>query len=180
MQEVLDGFETRKGAILHKAFTGELTAKWREEHGVSLDSWEEVRLEEVCEKIVCGKTPKEYISKTGDIPYLKVYNIVDNKIDFEKESQFIPVNVHEGQLKSSILKPNDVVMNIVGPPLRKVAIIPDCFSEWNMNQAIVRFRVNEGLYYKFLYYALINDKFGDGFANQIEQIDYNIKNEANQ
>ena len=33
-QTVLDSFETRKAAILHKAFTGELTAKWRAEHGV--------------------------------------------------------------------------------------------------------------------------------------------------
>lgn len=28
-QEVIDGFENRKAAILHKAFNGELTAKWR-------------------------------------------------------------------------------------------------------------------------------------------------------
>ena len=40
-QNVVDGFETRKAAILHKAFTGELTAKWRKENGVSDDSWEE-------------------------------------------------------------------------------------------------------------------------------------------
>ena len=33
-QETVDGFETRKAAILHKAFSGELTAKWREENGV--------------------------------------------------------------------------------------------------------------------------------------------------
>ena len=31
-QAVVDSFETCKAAILHKAFTGELTAKWREEH----------------------------------------------------------------------------------------------------------------------------------------------------
>ena len=31
-QSVLDSFETRKAAILHKAFTGELTAKWREQN----------------------------------------------------------------------------------------------------------------------------------------------------
>ena len=34
-QEVVDGFETRKAAILHKAFSGELTAKWREENKIS-------------------------------------------------------------------------------------------------------------------------------------------------
>lgn len=31
-QAVVDGFELRKSAILHKAFTGELTAQWRQEH----------------------------------------------------------------------------------------------------------------------------------------------------
>lgn len=32
VQAVVDGFELRKSAILHKAFTGELTEKWRQEH----------------------------------------------------------------------------------------------------------------------------------------------------
>ena len=31
-------------------------------------------------------------------------------------------------------------MNIVGPPLGKVAIIPDTFPEWNINQALTIFR----------------------------------------
>ena len=34
-QSVLDSFETRKAAILHKAFTGELTAKWRKGNNYS-------------------------------------------------------------------------------------------------------------------------------------------------
>ncbi|MCI6316528.1 MAG: restriction endonuclease subunit S [Spirochaetia bacterium] len=33
-QNVVDSFETRKAAILHKAFTGELTANWRKENEV--------------------------------------------------------------------------------------------------------------------------------------------------
>lgn len=40
LQNVLDGFETRKAAILRKAFTGELTANWRKQHGISMYSWE--------------------------------------------------------------------------------------------------------------------------------------------
>lgn len=35
IQDALDSFENRKAAILHKAFSGELTRKWREENGVS-------------------------------------------------------------------------------------------------------------------------------------------------
>lgn len=41
-QAALDSFETRKAAILHKAFTGELTAKWRKGNGVGRDSWKKV------------------------------------------------------------------------------------------------------------------------------------------
>ena len=46
-QAVVDSFETRKAAILHKAFTGELTAKWREEHGASIDNWKTTRFDSV-------------------------------------------------------------------------------------------------------------------------------------
>ena len=46
-QAVVDSFETRKAAILHKAFTGELTAKWREDHGVSIDNWKTTRFDSV-------------------------------------------------------------------------------------------------------------------------------------
>ena len=158
LQNVLDGFETRKAAILHKAFTGELTAKWRKQHVVSIESWGSVKVSNLCENIVCGKTPTSYIDNNGDIPYLKVYNIVNNKIDFDSKPQYIPKKIHESKLKSSILKPKDVIMNIVGPPLRKIAIIPDTYPEWNMNQAIVRFRTKEKLYYKYLYYYLIYPK----------------------
>ena len=155
-QAALDSFEMRKAAILHQAFTGELTAQWRKEHGVGMESWKRNKLEDVCEKIVCGKTPKEYITLQGDVPYLKVYNIVDNEIDFSKKQQFIPNEIHDGKLKSSRLNPKDVIMNIVGPPLRKIAIVTDQYPEWNMNQAIVRFRTKKNLDYKFLYYALLN------------------------
>lgn len=51
MQNVLDGFETRKAAILHKAFTGELTANWRKQHDVSIDSWEEKKLGKIVKNI---------------------------------------------------------------------------------------------------------------------------------
>lgn len=47
LQEVVDSFAVRKAAILHKAFTGELTKQWRLENGVSDESWEEKKFSEV-------------------------------------------------------------------------------------------------------------------------------------
>lgn len=47
LQEAADSFAVRKAAILHKAFTGELTKQWRCENGVSDESWEEKKFSEV-------------------------------------------------------------------------------------------------------------------------------------
>lgn len=54
-QAVLDGFELRKSAILHKAFSGELTERWREEQGVGLDSWENIQFGNLITDIQAGK-----------------------------------------------------------------------------------------------------------------------------
>ena len=45
-------------------------------------------------------------------------------------------------------------MNIVGPPLGKIALVTDQFPEWNINQAIVVYRPHNFLNYMFLYYWL--------------------------
>lgn len=54
-QTVVDSFETRKAAILHKAFTGELTAKWREEHNISKTTWGEKKWGDFLQSIEAGK-----------------------------------------------------------------------------------------------------------------------------
>lgn len=55
-QDALDSFETRKAAILHKAFAGELTAQWRKEHGVGMESWRRIPLKK-CGSWYGGGTP---------------------------------------------------------------------------------------------------------------------------
>lgn len=47
-QIVVDGYEDRKASILHKAFSGELTADWRKTNGVSRNNWDKVALSDVC------------------------------------------------------------------------------------------------------------------------------------
>ena len=47
-QAVIDGFEDRKAAILHKAFTGKLTKEWRKKNGLSKEDWKSVLLADVC------------------------------------------------------------------------------------------------------------------------------------
>lgn len=74
LQNVLDGFETRKAAILHKAFTGELTANWRKQHGVSMDSWEEKRLGKVC-KINPSKINTKNLSDDLEVSFFPMASL---------------------------------------------------------------------------------------------------------
>lgn len=121
------------------------------------DGWIKLKSAMVCELISCGKTPTGSIVEKGEVAYLKVYNIVNNKIDFEYKQQFIDYETHSTKLKNSMLRPNDVIMNIVGPPLKKIAIIPETYKDWNMNQALVRFRTINCIDYKYYYYCLLYD-----------------------
>jgi type I restriction enzyme S subunit len=108
-----------------------------------------------CEFITKGTTPAaDELKEFGDIPFLKVYNIVRNKLDFDYRPSFVSYDVHQNQLKRSILRPGDVIMNIVGPPLGKVAVVTDQFPEWNMNQALAVFRPLAGILSAYIYYAL--------------------------
>lgn len=123
-------------SILAAAVSGRLTEEWR--GGAEVD-WSFQRAVDVCEKVQSGGTPKEGFSESG-VPFLKVYNIVNQEIDFEYRPQYISEAVHRSASSKSITLPGDVVMNIVGPPLGKVATIPAASPEWNINQAITLFR----------------------------------------
>ena len=127
--------------------------------------WEWCRLDDICDGITSGSTPPKssFIDETG-IPYLKVYNIRNQKIDFEYQPQFIEEGYHSSSLKRSQLCPGDVIMNIVGPPLGKIAIIPDTYPQWNCNQAIVMFRPFISDLNKFIYTYLVSGMFLDKIA----------------
>ncbi|CAM8642561.1 HsdS Restriction endonuclease S subunits [Candidatus Methylacidiphilaceae bacterium] len=118
-------------------------------------TWEWCRLGDICGFITKGTTPAPHeLKKTGDIPFLKVYNIREQKIDFNYQPQFIERRVHEGKLARSVVYPKDVLMNIVGPPLGKVAIVPEEYAECNINQALAVFRPVDIKISQFLYLYL--------------------------
>lgn len=105
-------------------------------------------LKDVCHFITKGTTPKakEIHKKSFEdsIPFLKVYNIKDDgTIDFKYKPSYVSKEIHSNFLKRSKVYPNDVLMNIVGPPLGKIGIVNSSFEEWNVNQAIAIFRCTD-------------------------------------
>ncbi|GAL80010.1 type I restriction-modification system specificity subunit S [Algibacter lectus] len=125
------------------------------------EKWLWCRMQDLCPNISSGSTPPKPYFKDEGVPYLKVYNIRNQKIDFEYRKQFVDSEYHSTKLKRSILKPGDVIMNIVGPPLGKVAIIPNDFPEWNCNQAISFFKPLDRRLNTWIYTFLLAGTFLD-------------------
>jgi type I restriction enzyme S subunit len=113
-----------------------------------------------CSTIASGGTPNAdlmYAGK-GEVPIIKVYNLTDyGFLDFSVKPTFIDRSTHFGQLARSRVFPGDVLINIVGPPLGKVAIVPNDYPEWNINQAIVLFRPLNGISNRYLAFAFMTD-----------------------
>jgi type I restriction enzyme S subunit len=121
--------------------------------------WVWRRADEVCTSVSNGSTPvaTKMYSGEGEVPFVKVYNLgFDGHLDFANKPTFIDRDTHEGLLGRSRSIPGDVLMNIVGPPLGKVSIVPTIHSEWNINQAIVSFRPSADILSKYLSYALLS------------------------
>lgn len=137
-------------SVLAAATSGRLTADWRD--GAE-PNWQTLSAEDACAKVQSGGTPKSGFVNEG-VPFLKVYNIVNQQLDFEYRPQFVSLEVHASELKKSQVMPGDVLMNIVGPPLCKVAVVPNDHLQWNINQAITLFRPSEKVSTRWLYIVL--------------------------
>ncbi len=111
------------------------------------EGWVWASGEQLCEFITKGTTPPKDLDSGGQkpIPFLRVTNLTDRgELDLA-DKVFVSVETHQGFLARSVVYPNDVLMNIVGPPLGQVAVVPSTFPEWNINQAIAIFRAVEGV-----------------------------------
>ena len=137
-------------SVLAAATSGRLTVDWR---GSTQLQWETLSADKACSKVQSGGTPKAGFSEYG-VPFLKVYNIVNQQLAFDYKPQYVTHAVNDSELKKSQVQPGDVLMNIVGPPLGKVAIVTNQHAQWNINQAITLFRPSERLTTEWIYILL--------------------------
>ena len=135
------------------------------------DDWIWVHAQEVCENITNGYTPSasELHNSNGEIPFIKINNLTfTGQLDLSKNKTFIDKKIHETSLKRSKVFPGDVLINIVGPPLGKVSVVPNLYPEWNINQAIVFFRPIEGYNRDFLALCLQTNSIISHLTNQAQ------------
>ena len=152
-QSVVDGFETRKAAILHNAFTGELTAKWRKENGVSDDSWVAKRFDEVAEI----KSNLVDIAEYQDFPHIAPDNI-EKKTGVLLEYH----TVAEDKVTSGKHRfyAGQILYSKIRPYLSKVVIV-DFDGVCSADMYPIEAKGNT----KFLWYQMLSNEFLDKASN---------------
>lgn len=161
-EAVLDTFETRKAAILHKAFMGELTAKWREEKNISFDSWTEKKLGEVAALQTGLMKGRKLAGATVWKPYLRVANVQDGFFNLNEIKQ---IEVEKDQVARWTLQNDDVLFTEGGDfdKLGRGAVwknqIPDCLHQ----NHIFAVRVNKAVLCPYFLSYQTGSKYGKAY-----------------
>jgi len=149
-QAVVDSFETRKAAILHKAFTGELSAKWREEHGVGMESWEKYKFNELG-TLERGRSkhrprndPKLF---GGKYPFIQTGDVARSGMYITEHTQ----TLSEVGAEQSKLFPKGTLCITIAANIGDVSILTYdcCFPD-----SVVGFTPNERTLSEYIYYLM--------------------------
>ncbi|WP_304264545.1 restriction endonuclease subunit S [Phascolarctobacterium succinatutens] len=158
LQEVANSFAVRKAAILHKAFTGELTKQWHRENGVSDESWEEKKLGEVC-----SVNPRKIDAKNLDdnlevsfIPMAAVSDVLGEIVNPEVK------NLEDVRTGFTNFAEGDVIFAKITPCMEngKSAVVGPLLNDIGYGSTeFYVLRCKEELYNKYLYHMVRNTTF---------------------
>ena len=95
---------------MHKAFTGELTAKWREKNGVGIESWKNVSISEICSSLQYGTSKKS--KKVGRVVVVRMGNLQDGEIVWDH----LAYTDDEEEINKYLLSTGDVLFNRTNSP----------------------------------------------------------------
>ena len=150
-QAVVDGFEDRKAAILHKAFTGALTEGWRKSNNAS--AWEMLTLNDIADykKGPFGSSiTKAMFVPKGPETY-KVYeqgNAIRKTLDY---GHYYISKSKYNELKGFAVLPGDILISCAGT-IGEVYRLPDVCEPGVINQALMRVRIHDNIIEKFFVY----------------------------
>ena len=141
---LLDSKKVSCNSVLNKAFTGKLTAKWRENNNIKFETWEYINFEKI---IVEGPQNGMYKPKTSYGSGTKILRIdcfYDGKLEpWEKLKR---LEITDEEKHTYLLSVNDIVVNRVNsmPYLGKSALIrklpEQCVFESNMMRIKINIR----------------------------------------
>lgn len=116
---------------------------------------------EISESVGSGSTPRaggeDYTSREEGIPFIRIVNLKNNTVVLD-DVLYIKKEIHNGMLKRTQLKPNDVLLSMAGT-IGLSVVVPKDLGDANINQAIARIVLKNNIN-PFYLSALLNSKLG--------------------
>ena len=149
-QSVLDGFENRRAAILHKAFTGELTKNWRAERGVNTLNWNILSFEETIAIMQNGLSKRNGTTGKAYV-VLSLANLSDECF---VEDNLREVLLTEKEQEVYKLNINDVIMIRVNGSKDNVGkqFLFTTQQQWAFCDHLIRIKYRESLVPNYMVY----------------------------
>jgi type I restriction enzyme S subunit len=140
--------EDYKKGIMQKIFNQEI--RFKDDNGNDFEDWEIQKLKDITTLITKGTTPKKFVEK--GINYIKIECLDGNNLNLEK-CLFINEDIHNKELKRSVLEENDILFAIAGS-IGKSLIIKKNHLPANTNQALSIIRLKENQVLNFIFQVL--------------------------
>ena len=120
--------------------------------------WEKKKLGEVAEKVNSGKTPLggESVYTEDGILFIRSQNVNGDKLSLEN-STYISEEINN-TMKNSIVRANDILLNITGASLGRSCVVPNDFKIGNVNQHVCIIRLNKETCPRFVQPILSSNK----------------------
>jgi type I restriction enzyme S subunit len=119
-------------------------------------SWVWCTLDQCTNLITKGESPNwqgyQYVAE--GVPFVRSENVLWGALDLSGVAR-VPDTFHQ-KLQRSKLKPNDVLINLVGASIGRCAIVPSELCEANINQAVATIRTAGTLYPPYLLHLLLS------------------------
>ena len=112
--------------------------------GEAHETWKIVKLGDLATQLRSGITPKggEKVYLKHGVPLIRSQNVLMNRLSMENVAYISP-EVHKA-MSGSAVQPGDVLLNITGASIGRVAVVPTEVKVANVNQHVCRIRFGEG------------------------------------
>lgn len=166
-QAVVDGYELRKSALLHSAFTGELSRNWRLENHIDRKSWKTVSFDTIANAVDPQPSHRTPPVCSNGIAYIGIAecNYSTKEIDFESARK-VGVNVLQEHLERYSLREGDFIIGKIGT-VGKPFLIP-ALQNYALSANVVLIQPNSQIEPLFLFYQFQSDYINAQFSAGIK------------
>lgn len=158
----IDLLEQQRQSIITEAVTKGLNPNVKmKDSGVELigeipEHWEVKKVKHFSTHVGSGKTPSggSEVYLDEGIPFLRSLNVHFDGIR-SKDLAFISEETN-AEMKSSQVKPLDILLNITGASIGRTALVPKDFGQANVNQHVCIIRLNQNKVYPYYFNIIMS------------------------